>query len=173
MLHRLIFVTIAAITLSLFTPPALAQAPACNPAAVMSKAAALKTSGDNKKDMQALYAISQQITDAGIACDGIVFKGNGSKVLDSFAILQGKYKISALVTGYFSLKGEPTQENDCGLKSYDWPSLSGGSVATADAKGKPETVENTFTIKDDCRLILKTSFIGTAGTWAITITPVK
>src|SRR5258708_8823883 len=64
------------------------------PGDVIAKAAALKSTGDDQKDMALLSDLTAQISAQNIACNGLTFKGRGSKVYDPFDLAEGVYRIT-------------------------------------------------------------------------------
>src|SRR5260370_35750596 len=69
------------------------QKPTCAPASVITKAAALKSAGDNAKDMVALMTLAADINNANLVCNGMTFTGTGTTVTDPFDLAQGTYRV--------------------------------------------------------------------------------
>src|SRR5262245_13110638 len=69
----------------------------CNAADVLSMASSLKSSGDDKKDMDALIKLSQDISAANIACNGFTWSGKGAVVTDPFNIPKGNYRMKLVL----------------------------------------------------------------------------
>ena len=97
-MKRLILFAIMTLTFvfSVNEPPTMAQAeqPKCDPAAVIKQAAALTSTGDTTKDMEALLKLQNDISAANIACNGMTFTGKGTKVLDPFVLPKGVYRVT-------------------------------------------------------------------------------
>jgi hypothetical protein len=168
-MNRLItpIVIIVAIIAAGFVTPSFAQAdkPKCDPAAVIAKANALKSSKDDKTDMAALISFSQEITAANIACNGFTFSGKGKKVLGPVSISEGLYKVTVTTQKGFAVVPKPVSK-ECGT-SYDVPDLS---LYRLSDETEPVS-EASLTVPHTCRLAFDVNRADTP--WTLTIEPLE
>lgn len=149
---------------SLMTVPTQAQAPKCDPAAVIKLANGLKSAKSAQKDMAALMKLQDSITAAHIACNGLTFKGTGEKVSKPFIIPKGLYKVTATSDGFLIVDLRSLTGSDCqpdaqvGLFNLDRDQAKVGG-------------ETTLPVPGDCRVIMSTS--NTRTTWTITFEPIE
>jgi hypothetical protein len=153
---------ILAVLVSLSTTPIAAQTTKakCDPAALFKKAAALKASGDAKKDMAALSKLSADIQAQNAVCNGFNFTGKGEKIVPAFTLPKGLWKVTAKSPGYLivdarSLEGEGSE---CEVGKIV-------NLFNLDREQATEGAETSFDIEVDCRMILEVS--NTRTNWTI------
>lgn len=86
----------------------------CDPSSVITKANALKSSKDAKADLIALNTLTQDISAVNIACNGLTFKGKGTKVYDPFTLPAGTYRVK-LTNSAIDLADVNLTESRCGI----------------------------------------------------------
>jgi hypothetical protein len=143
---------------------AQADKPKCDIAAVIAKAAALKTTGDAKKDLVALNALSAEISAQNAICNGYIFTGKGEKVLTPFILPKGLWKVIGKSNGYLMLKARSMEGSDCKAGAEDL-------VLNLDTEQAKEGGETVLDIEATCRLLLSIS--NTSTTWTITFEPIE
>jgi hypothetical protein len=139
--------------------------PTCDPGAVIDKAAALKSSGNQKKDIAALLALRDEISSADIACNGMTFSGEGTRILGPVVLKKGLYKITVTTKGNFKLYDLSMSGSTC--KANITTSLI--DEFRPDTEYKAESVENISS--EDCKLIFQTG--GSGLPWTITFEPLQ
>lgn len=104
MRKAVILLAFVLLVLSGLSIPVAAQGPTptpnpdCKPADVITRAAALKSTGDNKQDMDALIKLAADIETANIACNGFSWSGTGAMVTDPFILPKGAYRMKLTVS---------------------------------------------------------------------------
>lgn len=155
----LFIVMISALVASPRLSDAQADKPKCDPATVIKKANELKASGDAKKDIEALTALTSDISAANIACNGFSWNGKGSKVYDPFDLPKGSYRMK------LDWKGGPL----LATVEHIGETTCAGSVDNT-------TIENRFNASEDCRATLQVKIYSDndkATDWTITLEPLK
>jgi hypothetical protein len=153
------------ITVALAITPRLSDAqadkPKCDPAAVIKKASALKSSGDVKKDMDALVKLQIDIATANIACNGMTFEGKGAKIIGPFDIPKGDYRVTLKTNGFFSANLK-VRDGTCegGTFGLLFNIFSGGANSGTEA----------LITSEGCKAIIETSNV--TESWKLTIEPI-
>jgi hypothetical protein len=147
-------------------PPVAAQGdkPACNPAAVIQQAAAMKSTGDQAQDLAALATLQADISAASVACTGYVFKGTGAKVVGPITLTQGVYKIVATAHGSISVVDLAVEGGAC--KAGDSVEIIHEFAIDKDIQA--EGLERISSAS--CRLLFQ---VKGDGDWTITFEPIK
>lgn len=138
----------------------------CDPSAVLKKAAALKSSGDGKKDMVALNKIAAEIHAHNALCNGYTFTGKGEKIVPAFILPKGLWKVTAKSPGYLIVDARSLE----GVGSE----CEAGKVVglfNLDREQATEGAETSFDIEVDCRMILEVS--NTRTNWTIGFEPLE
>jgi hypothetical protein len=164
---RRLLLIVAIITFSgvLFTSSVTAQddRPDCNPADLITQAAALISAGDDEKDLTALLELSQQISAENIACNGFKFEGANAKLIGPFDLPDGLYKTTVTTTGYFAAKLKVLSGKcDTGGRSTLLYNLSDGNA---------DTGAEAMLQSEGCRLVIQTENV--SEPWTLTIEPLK
>ncbi len=162
-MKRLILFAILTLTfvISANRPPTRAQAeqPKCDPAAVIKQAAALTSTGDVTKDMAALLKLQNDISATNIACNGMTFKGDRSKVFAPFDLPKGQYRMTVTTEGGFFASTKTVGGGYC----------TSGDLAVIGAD--KQVTEEDLISSDGCRIILAVTTA--SDPWALTIEPLQ
>lgn len=159
MRRSIIFLVTLLVLVSAIPAAAQRSKPGCIPANAIKRAQAMKSSKDDAKDMAALNLFAEQISSLNIACNGLTFSGEGSKVLNPFDLPKGKYrmKIQGSNLVYTTVRIENATEALCF-------GLLGMGVS-----------EGAIDASNDCRAILSVESTAALGetSWTVTLEPLK
>jgi hypothetical protein len=138
--------------------------PKCDPSTLFTKAVALKSSGDAKKDMAALNKLSSDIQAQNAVCNGFTFTGKGEKLVPAFTLPKGLWKVTAKSPGYLIVDARSLEGSDCEVGKEV-------GLFNLDREQATEGAETTFDIEVDCRMILSVS--NTRTNWTIGFVPIE
>lgn len=146
--------------------PTQAQAPKCDPAAIIKLANGLKSAKSAQKDMAALMKLQDSITAAHIACNGLTFTGKANKVSQPFVLQPGTYKVKAVTKQSFILKLQTLDGSDCESGNQiivlNELNLGGDGVINA---------ESILPVEAACRVVFQTA--NNTDNWTITFEPLE
>jgi len=147
------------------TPTPTQNAPDCKPSTVISKAAALRTSGDPRRDLELLNTLMADIQAMNVSCNGLRFNGRGNKVLGPFTLPVALYRVTARTTGDLTVDLQSVARGDCG---------TGGNKITLLTlnRGQGDNgAEAALDIRFDCKAVFVTS--NSRDTWTLTVEPLS
>lgn len=139
--------------------------PDCKPGDVIATANALKATGDNAKDMDALIKLSQDISAANIACGGFRFSGSKPKILGPIDLPKGLFMVSLKTDGWGSAEGK-VLDGQCGNEG-DSVTAFGLNWLNATTPG----LIAEYLASKGCKMTIEISLVTTP--WELTIEPVK
>lgn len=134
--------------------------PDCKPADTIKALAALKSTGDKDKDIDALVKAKQSIDAMYSTCRGLSWKGTTvAKLIGPFDLPEGVYKATATTAGFLIIHIK-VLSGDCEETSLF--NLSDGEATT----GSETTYESS-----GCKILLEPSNI--SAPWKLTIEPLQ
>ena len=99
---RISFLVLVSLLVVVLSTPAQAQdKPKCTPATVVQSANGLKTSGNDKTDMDSLLKLAHDIDAMNRVCNGLGFSGKGPKLIGPFDLREGVYRTNLSTAGPF------------------------------------------------------------------------
>jgi len=142
-----------------------AQAADCNPTPLYAQAATLKSSGDAKRDIDALMEFSDDVRQANIACNGFKFEGKSNQVIGPLDLAQGTWLVTLTTKTTFALHGT-LLDGKCtkGGSAID-DFIFGATTGTA-AEGMGVVIKS-----DGCRVLLTTEYA--SSPWTLTLESVS
>ncbi|MCC7448290.1 MAG: hypothetical protein IT324_12795 [Anaerolineae bacterium] len=147
------------------TPTPTQLAPDCKPATVINKAAALRTSGDPRRDLDLLNTLMADIQAMNVSCNGLRFNGRGNKVLGPFALPVALYRVTARTNGDLTVDLQAVARGDCG---------TGGNkinLLTLLRGQGDQGAEAALDIRFDCKAVFVTS--NSRDSWTLTVEPLS
>jgi hypothetical protein len=175
-MRRLIFLAFLVIVVIsvLAIQPTNAQTPTptptsdCKPSTVISRATALRTSGDPRRDLELLNNLMADIQALNVSCNGLRFSGRGNKVLGPFALPVALYRVTARTTGDLSVDFQSVSRGDCGTGSVGSSKINLLSLSRGQGDNGAEAAMD---IRFDCKAVFITS--NSRDTWTLTVEPLS
>ncbi len=142
--------------------PTPTKNPECKPAALIEKASKLTSAKDDKKDLDALLALSAEISAQNVACNGWIFSGDVTiKVIGPIDFPPGLYK-ATLIT-----KGSMLIDTTSPTPNCDFLGMVGAAIKGDSMTGS----ERTLKLSRPCKVYLQPSLVD--APWTLTIEPLK
>jgi hypothetical protein len=143
--------------------------PTCDPAAIIAKASALKSS-DKDTDLKALEALAQEISATTFICNRGVVTGEGDKVIEPLSLNPALYKLVLKAKGSFIVNAKAINKADCPL-----PNTSVLSVYADTTDTSIRTTEAVFDLSEattQCRIVFSTE-LSHGEQWSLSIVEIK
>jgi hypothetical protein len=141
---------------------------ACDPASIIKKANALTAKGDSKADMEALQKLADDIHAQSIACNGLTFTGNNSKLIGPFDLPKGNFK--AILTTRARFTGRLSAITGTCMTTRSTNSSGAAtlfSVTGSDALNGSEAIIRS----EGCHAVIETD--GVRAAYKLTIEPLE
>lgn len=147
------------------TPTPTQTAADCKPVTVITKAAALRTTGDPRRDLDSLNNLMLDIQALNVSCNGLRFNGRGNKVLGPLTLPIALYRITARTTGDLTVDIQAVSQTDCGASGnrFTLMNLSRGEGDNG--------AEAPLDIRFGCKAVFITSH--SKDTWTLTVEPLS
>lgn len=130
----------------------------CDSGAVIKVANALKSTGDSKKDVDALLKLAADIDKLNVVCNGMQYKGDSPKIVGPLKLAAGTYKTIVTTSGLFFAKIIDDESCLVGFNPFLY-SLTYGEARRG--------AESQFRLKDDCEISIQPTNV--TAPWTLVI----